>query len=347
MDCFYAAVEVRDRPELRGHPVAVGGPPESRGVIATASYESRAFGVRSAMATATALRLCPKLIVLPSNFAKYRKESRHIRDIFNRFTQRVEPLSLDEAYLDVTDATHFDGSATRIAQEIRRLIYEETKLTASAGVAPNKFLAKIASDINKPNGLKVILPSEIDEFVKTLPVEKIWGVGKVTARKMHRMGIRTCFDLQKYSVAELTRHFGSAGVSLYDFARGIDHRPVREDRERKSLSVEETFVHDLETLGECLLKLPELYDDWESRMDRADVAHKIQGIFVKLKLHDFKNTTHEKTFQGYPGINDFKPLLEEAFLRRAEPIRLLGIGVRLESSSSEKSSISKQQLKLF
>lgn len=346
MDCFYAAVELRDRPELRGRPVAVGGPPESRGVIATASYEARAFGVRSAMASATALRLCPELIILPPNFPKYKKESRRIREIFSRFTDRIEPLSLDEAYLDVTGAPQFDGSATRIAQEIRRLIREETGLTASAGVAPNKFLAKIASDINKPDGLKVIRPSEVETFVKTLPVEKIWGVGKVTARKMHQMGLHTCADLQKLSVAELTQHFGSSGVLLYDFARGIDHREVRADRERKSLSVEETFSADLNTLEECLAKLHELYEDWNDRMERAGVAEKIRGIFVKLKFHDFKNTTHETVFNGYPRIEDFKPLLEEAFLRRGEPVRLIGIGVRLETRSSKMSG-STPQLKLF
>jgi len=346
MDCFYAAVELRDRPELRGRPIAVGGQPESRGVIATASYEARAFGVRSAMASATAQRLCPGLIIIPPNFAKYKKESLRIREILSRFTSRIEPLALDEAYLDVTDSPHFGGSATRIAEEIRRLIRKETGLTASAGVAPNKFLAKIASDINKPDGLKVIRPEEVETFIKTLPVEKIWGVGKVTARKMHRLGLHTCADLQNLSITELTRHFGSLGVSLFDFARGIDHREVKVERERKSLSVEETFSHDLASLEECLSKLPELYEDWTSRMERAGVADKIRGIFVKLKFHDFKNTTHETTFRGYPRLEDFRPLLEEAYLRRGEPVRLIGIGVRLEATAP-KSDSSTPQLKLF
>lgn len=339
MDAFYASVELRDRPDLRGRPVAVGGSPEGRGVVATASYEARKFGVRSAMASATALRLCPELVIVRPDFSKYKKESRRVREILESFDSPIEPLSLDEAYIDVTSATVFDGSATRIAQDIRRRIREELQLTASAGVAPNKFLAKIASDINKPDGIKVVRPEEVEAFVRDLPIEKIWGVGKVTAAKMHKLGIHKFSDLQTWSVERLTQVFGSWGPELHDYARGIDHRPVREDRERKSLSVEETYNEDLQTLDACREKLPELYDDWDSRMVRAGVADKIRGISVKLKFHDFKTTTHDRAFEGYPKIADFDSLLAEAFERRAEPVRLIGIGVRLEAASrTEKST---------
>lgn len=346
MDSFYASVEARDRPELRGKPIAVGGTPEGRGVIATSSYEARKFGVRSAMSSAKALRLCPELIIVRPDFAKYKRESRKVREILERFTSRIEPLSLDEAYLDVSDATHFGGSATLIAEEIRRLIHEELNLTASAGVAPNKFLAKIASDINKPNGIKVIRPQDVDAFMRTLPIEKIWGVGKVTATKMHRMGIKTCADLQKYSIPELTQRFGSWGVELHDFARGIDHREVKTERQRKSLSVEETYAQDLKTLPEILSKVPELYDDWNERMVRADVADKIRSVFIKLKFHDFQNTTHESASSAYPQIEDFRSLITEAFERRPDPVRLIGLGVRLEASVERSGSTPQLQFSL-
>ncbi len=345
MDAFYASVELRDRPELRGQPIAVGGSPDGRGVVATASYEARKFGIKSAMACATAKRLCPKLVFIRPDFSKYKAASQKVREIFERFSPHIQPLSLDEAYLDVTGSELFGGSATRIAQEIRRLIKEETGLTASAGVAPNKFLAKIASDINKPDGLKVVRPSEIDAFMKPLPIEKIWGVGKVTAKKMKSFGIHTCGDLQNYSIAQLTSMFGSWGPELYDFSRGIDNRPVREDRERKSLSVEETYFQDLETLEQCLEKIPELYEDWNERMVRSGDADRIRGVSVKLKFNDFKNMTHEKVFTGYPTVKDFRQLLEEAYAIRQDPVRLIGIGAKLEAAERERSPAA--QLKLF
>ncbi len=338
MDAFYASVELRDRPELRGKPIAVGGSPDGRGVVATASYEARKFGVRSAMASATAIRLCPQLIFIRPDFSKYKAASKKVREIFERFSTKIQPLSLDEAYLDVTGSELFGGSATRIAEEIRRLIREETGLTASAGVAPNKFLAKVASDINKPDGLKVIRPSEIDAFMKPLPIEKIWGVGKVTARKMHSFGIRTCGDLQKFSVSQLREMFGSWGPELYDYARGVDNRPVREDRERKSLSVEETYSSDLLSLEACLEKLPELYDDWNERMVRSGESTRIRGISVKFKYNDFKSMTRDRLFEGYPKLDDFRSLLIEGHNARPDPIRLLGIGVKLDSGSSSRTA---------
>ncbi len=346
MDAFYASVEIRDRPELRGKPIAVGGSPDSRGVVAAASYEARKFGVRSAMPSATAIRLCPQLVFIRPDFSKYKATSKKVREIFERFTTHIEPLSLDEAYLDVTGSELFGGSATRIAEEIRRLIRVETRLTASAGVAPNKFLAKIASDINKPDGLKVVRPAEIDTFMFELPIEKIWGVGKVTAAKMKSFGIHTCGDLQKYSISELTGLFGSWGPELFDFARGIDNRLVRESRERKSLSVEETYSRDLATLEECLAKIPELYEDWNERMIRSGDSARIRGIVVKFKFDDFKNMTRERVFTSYPAEKDFRELLAEAYAVRPDPVRLIGLGTRLESAAEDDRAPA-AQLKLF
>lgn len=329
MDCFYAAVEMKYRPELRGKPLGVGGPPESRSVLCTASYEARKFGVRSAMPSSTAKRLCPSLILVPPNFELYKKESHAVKEIFQRFTTLMEPLSLDEAYLDVTDSPHFRGSATLIAREIRRLIFEELQLTASAGVAPNKFLAKVASDWKKPNGQFVIRPREVEAFVKTLPVEKIPGVGKVTAKKMKELGLVTCADIQKQSHEDMRRWFGSSGEYYALVARGIDERPVTPHWERKSLTTEETFSSDLNTLEECLAALAHLYADWERRMSRGDYASRIRGHVVKLKFFDFKTTTHEASSPSWPTTQNFEDLIRKAWARRQKPVRLIGLGVRL------------------
>lgn len=334
MDCFYAAVEVKFHPELKGKPLGIGGPPNSRSVLCTASYEARKFGVRSAMPSSQAVRLCPQLILVPPHFDLYKSESCKVREIMERFTNKIEPLSLDEAYLDVTDCSQFGGSATLIAQEIRRLIFSELQLTASAGVAPNKFLAKIASDWKKPNGQFVIRPQDVAEFVKDLPVEKIFGVGKVTAQKMHDLGLYTCGDIQKYSVAELHHWFGSRAQELYDFSRGEDHREIVTEWERKSLTVEETFNRDLSSLEECKKAIPSLYEDFLRRLEKGQYQDRIKGLVVKLKFFDFKQTTHEEVFhqsssQANPSLEDFYRLLEKAWKRRNVPVRLVGLGVRL------------------
>lgn len=251
-----------------------------------------------------------------------------------RFTNKIEPLSLDEAYLDVTECPQFEGSATLIAQEIRRLIFTELKLTASAGVAPNKFLAKIASDWKKPNGQFVVRPQDVAEFVKDLAVEKIFGVGKVTAQKMHELGLHTCGDIQKYSVAELHHWFGSRAQELHDFSRGEDHREVITEWERKSLTVEETFNRDLQTLDECKKAIPSLYEDFLRRLEKGQYQDRIKGLVVKLKFFDFKQTTHEEVFHvgtshTAPSLEDFHRLLAKAWNRRNVPVRLVGLGVRL------------------
>ena len=271
------------------------------------------------------MRLCPKLILVPPNFELYKRESKAVRAILNQFTDRIEPLSLDEAYLDVSDAS----SATVIAQEIRDRIRSELGLTASAGIAPNKFLAKIASDWKKPDGQFVIRPKDIEVFMPALKIEKIHGVGKVTAKKMHGFGLHTCGDIQKQSLLQLQRWFGSRAGDLRDSAFGIDHRPVETSGERKSLTVEETFATDISKLGEALARLPDLYHDWEKRMERSNERDRIRGFVVKLKFHDFKTTTHEMSSRHWPTLQDFERLVSHAWERRGAAIRLLGIGVRL------------------
>ncbi len=332
MDCFYAAVEVKNKPYLRGKPLGIGGPPNTRSVLCTASYEARQFGVRAAMPSSHAVRLCRDLILIPPDFESYKKESQNVRAILERFTDRIEPLSLDEAYLDVSDCKHFGGSATLIAQEIRRLIYTELNLTASAGVAPNKFLAKIASDWKKPNGQFVIKPDDIAEFISPLPIEKIHGVGQVTADKMHKLGLHTCADIQKHSVVQLTEWFGARGEDLYNKSRGIDHREVETSWERKSLTVEETYSQNIQSLDECLMKIPEIYSDWLGRMQKGSYEARIKNIVVKLKFFDFKSTTHEEATSHFPTEQDFARLLEKAWHRRAEPVRLLGLGAHLTTT---------------
>ncbi|XGC81175.1 DNA polymerase IV [Bdellovibrio bacteriovorus] len=345
MDCFYAAVEVKYHPELRGKPLGIGGPPNSRSVLCTASYEARKFGVRSAMPSSQAVRLCPQLILVPPNFDLYKLESRKVREIFERFTNKIEPLSLDEAYLDVTECEQFGGSATLIAQEIRRLIFTELQLTASAGIAPNKFLAKVASDWKKPNGQFVIRPQDVAGFVKELPVEKIFGVGKVTAQKMHDLGLHTCADIQKYSVLELHHWFGSRAQELSDFSFGKDDRDVVTEWERKSLTVEETFNKDRQSLEECLSEIPALYEDFMRRLEKGQYQDRVKGIVVKLKFHDFKQTTHEEVIHGIPRIQDFQRLLSRAWERRGVPVRLIGLGVRLATQSKIAKSKDESQLR--
>ncbi|AOE49903.1 DNA polymerase IV [Kangiella sediminilitoris] len=333
MDCFYAAIEMRDDPLLRKAAVAVGGSPDKRGVIATCNYEARSYGVHSAMASAHAKRLCPNLIIVPPNFDKYRHDSKVIRSIFSKYTPLIEPLSLDEAYLDVSDSEHYKGSATYIAQAIRHEIHKELNLTASAGIAPNKFLAKVASDWEKPNGQFVITPDEVDAFMLELPVKKIPGVGKKTSEKLHNMGVYNCADLQKLELLDLTRKFGSFGQNLYYLARGIDNRPVITHYPRKSLSVENTYDRDLYTLEDCQDQLPRLMETLKHRLARSNIDSPVNKLFVKVKFSDFSATTVEKTSFG---VNDdlFYELMDEGFHRREKSVRLLGIGVRFQNTES-------------
>ncbi len=328
-DCFYAAIEMRDDPALLGRPVAVGGRAETRGVIATANYEARARGVHSAMSSARALRQCPELTLIFPQFEKYRAASQQILNIYHQYTDLVEPLSLDEAYLDVSDQPHCKGSATLMAQEIRARILKEVGITASAGIAPNKFIAKVASDWNKPNGQFLVQPHEVDAFVAALPVKKIFGVGKVTAQRMQKMGLHTCADLRTWSEAALVAAFGRFGRTLYRLCRGEDTRPVQPARERKSLSVETTFAQDLPDLTACLAALPALITEFERRFARAriNVLPKIHKQFVKLRFADFSHTSVECLSKDTnPAI--WEELMLTGYTRKNQAVRLLGIGVR-------------------
>ncbi|MGF6239585.1 DNA polymerase-4 [Paraburkholderia sp. GAS38] len=328
-DCFYASVEMRDDPTLRGRPLAVGGRPDHRGVVATCNYEARRFGVHSAMSSALALRKCPELLIIPPSMEKYRIASRQIMAIYGDYTAEVEPLSLDEAYLDVTYTDRCKGSATLMANEIRERVRETVGVTVSAGVAPNKFVAKIASDWNKPDGLHVVRPHEVDAFVAALPVRKIFGVGKVTAAKLEKLGLTTCAQLRDWPLVELHRQFGVFGKRLYELSRGIDERPVRADRERKSVSVETTYVTDLRTLEECAAELRRLAEQLDGRIARAEAGAAVRKLFVKIRFADFQRTTVECVGE-VPHLPTLLALLEKGFARRNQAVRLLGVGVRLE-----------------
>lgn len=329
MDCFFAAVEERDNPELLGKAMAVGGQGDRRGVLCTANYEARNYGVRSAMSTGRALRLCPHLIVVPVRMTEYKEASAKVFEIFRRYTDTIQAISLDEAFLDVTDSKHCHGSATLIAQEIRQSIQTELGLTASAGIAENKFLAKIASDLNKPNGQFIVLPEEVPDFMKDLSVSKIWGVGKVTAKKMKDLGVQTCADLQNWSIKDLSRVFGRFGQELYNYSRGIDERPVKVDRSRKSFSQERTFAEDL-TPNNCAETLSTLHEYFAEKLALYLEKHKdfrIKGFFVKVKFADFKSTTVDRLGEA-PHLDDYLELLKEALSRKPMRVRLLGCGVR-------------------
>lgn len=327
-DCFFAAIEMRDDPSLRNLPIAVGGGADKRGVISTCNYEARRYGVHSAMPSATARRLCPDLIILPHRMDVYREVSLRMRHIFYEYTDLVEPLSLDEAFLDVTDSPCCNGSATRIAQLIRSRVEQELGITISAGVAPNKFLAKVASDWKKPNGLFAITPAQIEHFVQQLPVRKIHGVGKATAARLAQMNVKTCGDLQRFSVFELCQRYGQFGRRLYDLSRGRDDRQVIPSRRRKSLSVEHTYPQDLPDLSCCLHQFPELLQTLASRLRRVEDGYQVVKIFVKLKFTDFTSTTIERAGQSL-SMADYQALCSQAFERgNHRPVRLLGVGVR-------------------
>lgn len=296
MDAFFASIEQRDHPSLRGKAIAVGSP-EPRGVVATASYEARKWGVHSAMPSLMAKKKCPGLIFVHPRFEVYKSVSAQIRTIFQEYTDLVEPLSLDEAFLDVTYHKKGRPSATLIAEEIRQRIFDTTRLTASAGVSYNKFLAKVASDMRKPNGIFVIIPSDAMDFLTGLSIDRFFGVGKVTADKFHRMGILTGGDLRRLERPQLIRLFGKTGNYYYEIARGIDNRPVNPSRIRKSIGTEETFVQDIPDIEELRARLQEIEDELWIRMDRRKAFGKT--LTLKIKYADFEQHTRSKTFQTF------------------------------------------------
>lgn len=329
MDAFYASIEQRDRPELRGRPVVVGGAPRSRGVVCTASYEARVFGVRSAMPAAEAYRRCPDAVFLKPDMARYRAVGEQVREVFRRYTDLVEPLSIDEAFLDVT-ADRFDlGSATAIAEAIRREIRAETQLTASAGVAPNKFLAKVASDMQKPDGLVVIPPARVAEVLADLPVRRIPGVGPKTAEVCKRFGIEVAGDFLRYSEDRLRAWFGDSATRYQALAQGIDDRPVNPDRIRKSASVEDTFARDLVGTEACAAELRRLAEALAKRLASNDVSG--STVVLKVKYADSQQVTRSRTLPWPVHRADdlfatARTLLDETEAARRS-VRLLGIGV--------------------
>lgn len=330
MDAFYASVEQRDNPDFRGKPIAVGGTPEGRGgVVATASYEARKFGVRSAMPAKKALQLCPEIIFVKPRFSVYKDVSQNIREIFRRYTDLIEPLSLDEAYLDVTQDKQNIGSAIEIAKLIKQSIKEELQLTASAGISINKFVAKVASDMNKPDGLTFIGPSTIEAFMENLGVEKFFGVGKVTADKMKKMGLFTGSDLKRLPEDEMIKHFGKAGKFYYQIARGVDNREVQPNRETKSIGAEDTFAYDLTEMEEMYAELHKISQTVFNRLQHYQL--KGRTITLKIKYHDFKQIT--RNYSVIEPVNDLAVIIETAkkLLLATEPeskrIRLLGVTV--------------------
>jgi len=326
MDAFFAAIEQRDTPDLRGKPIAVGGGGR-RGVVSTASYEARKYGVHSAMPGFKARQLCPQIIFVPSRFDAYKEASRKIRTIFESYTDLVEPLSLDEAFLDVTDNKINEPIATKIAEEIRGRVWEETQLTCSAGVSYCKFLAKIASDINKPDGLKVIRPEAAEAFLEQLPIQKFFGIGKVTAKKMKALGIHTGADLKKWNKLALAQRFGKTGSYYYNIVRGIDHRPVKPSRIRKSIGVERTLRKDLSTYEEIRPVLDKIINKFFERLQKANNYGRT--LTLKLKTHDFQVFTRAHTHPSF--VTDKKSIQRIAYsllkenMTSFEKIRLIGL----------------------
>ncbi|MGA9213340.1 DNA polymerase IV [Kaistella sp.] len=340
MDAFYASVEQHDFPELKGKPLAVGG--GMHGVVAAASYEARKFGVRSAMPGKIALEKCPHLIVVKPRFNRYKEISQQIRKIFYEFTDLVEPLSLDEAYLDVTENKKGIESAQEIARQIRSRIFEETGLTASAGISVNKFLAKVASDYRKPNGQKTIHPTQILEFMEKLPIEKFYGIGKVTANKMHELHVFTGKELKAKSLEELIRFFGKSGNYYYNVVRGIHHSEVKPHRIQKSVAVEETYWENLLDEDSVFKQLQIISEELEARLSKKEIKGK--SLTLKIKYKDFTQYTRSKTQEVYyAGSIDFYETAQKLWELRPfnKPVRLLGLSLS-NLNTQEKKQISVQ-----
>jgi len=344
MDCFYAAVEMRDFPEYRNIPLAVGGD-GPRSVLCTCNYQARKFGVRSAMSAIKAKQLCPELTIVRGRMDVYKEVSQHIRAIFSRYTQLIEPLSLDEAFLDVTNSKQCQGSATLIAEQIRVDIYKELNLTASAGIAPNKFIAKIASDENKPNGQCVISPEKVPEFVSALSLNKIPGIGPKTFQKLQRFGFSTCADIRASSIANLTTLVGKLSTSLYQKAHGIDNRPLEVSRVRKSLAIETTLAVDVFSERDCIIVIEQLYPQLLKRLEKLQNSE-ITRQGIKLKFNDFNQTTVEQQSLN-ANEETFRGLLPKALERaRGRGIRLVGLTLGF-AQPSIKNKFATQQLSLL
>ena len=328
MDSFYAAVHMRDDPSLKDKPVVIGGSPEGRGVVAAASYEARRYGIRSAMPAARAVRLCPQVIFIRPDFSRYRRESQTIFDIFGRFTSVIQPVSIDEAYLDVSEQLQPWGNATAVASAIKRTVREERGLTVSVGVAPNRLVAKIASDFDKPDGLTVVPPRRVQSFLDPLSARSLPGVGPATARRLGKLGIDTIADLRAVPLVGLTERLGRYGRRLYEYARGIDDRPVRQHRERKSLSSETTYPQDLRGLEELERELDRLSEQVARGLSKRQLS--ACTFTVKVRYDDFTTVTRSRTLAGPTCDPEEIKVYSRGLLRRSEagdrPARLLGVG---------------------
>lgn len=342
MDAFYASVEVREQPGLVGRPVIVGGSPRGRGVVSAANYEARRFGIHSAMPTARAMRLCPEAVCLPGRMSLYASVSRQIRDIFNRYSPLVEPLSLDEAFLDVTDSQRLFGSAAEIANAIKQAIRNELSLVASVGIAPNKFIAKIASDLDKPDGFVEVMPEEVQAFLDPLPVSRIWGVGKATGKELDRLGISTIAQLRQQSEAVLQDRFGKFGNQLWRLANGMDDRPVISDSEAKSISNETTFDSDISNRDTLRAWLMELTEQVCWRLRQHDLFGRT--VQIKLRFADFSTITRshtlpEATQQTKQVWQAVMALFDKAMQSESRRLRLVGVGVSGLSETAQRPQV--------
>ena len=337
MDSFFASIEIRDNPNLENKPVAVGGKANERGVLTTCNYIARKYGLHSAMSSKTAIQLCKNLIILPVNIAKYRKISKEIFKIFKCYSRKIEPVSIDEAFLDVSESGYCQGDPEEMARQIRSCIKNDFGITASAGISSNKLIAKICSDWKKPDNQFSICDDEIQNFIKTVSLKSIPGIGRVNFKKCKNLNMKSCSDMQNMSKDELIKIFGSYGYTLFNLVRGIDNREIETNRTRKSISVEDTFLHDLNDTNSCKQQLSILYIKLIERCKSSNVnTSEVREIFIKIKFNDFEIITRQKKSCNIK-LNEFNNLFDSNIVKIIRPIRLLGIGFRL-NDKKEKSS---------
>ena len=337
MDSFFASIEVRDNPNLQNKPVAVGGKANERGVLTTCNYLARKYGLHSAMSSKTATQLCKELIILPVDITKYRKISKEIFKIFKCYSRKIEPVSIDEAFLDVSESGYCQGDPEEMAKQIRSCIKADFGITASAGISSNKLIAKICSDWKKPDNQFSICDDEIQNFIKTVSLKSIPGIGKVNFKKCKTLNMTSCSDMQKISKDELIRIFGSYGYTLFNLVRGIDNREIETNRTRKSISVEDTFLHDLNDTTLCVQQLSILYTKLIERCKSSNVnTNDVREIFLKIKFNDFETITRQRKSLKIE-LNEFKNLFDSNIVKIVKPIRLLGIGFRLNDKKEEPS----------
>ena len=337
MDSFFASIEIRDNPNLQNKPVAVGGKATERGVLTTCNYLARKYGLHSAMSSKTAIQLCKDLIILPVDIAKYRKISKEIFKIFKCYSKKIEPVSIDEAFLDVSESGYCQGDPEEMARQIRSCIKIDFGITASAGISSNKLIAKICSDWKKPDNQFSICDDEIQNFIKTVSLKSIPGIGRVNFKKCKTLNMTSCSDMQKMSKDELIRIFGSYGYTLFNLVRGIDNREIETNRTRKSISVEDTFLHDLNNTTLCVQQLSILYTKLIERCKSSNVnTNDVREIFLKIKFNDFETITRQKKSCNIE-LNEFIILFDSNVVKIIKPIRLLGIGFRLNDKKEESS----------